>query len=42
MASNYTFSKKLSKKENLEMRNNFGFQKAIVLTYVNEYFYINV
>ena len=42
MASNYTFSKKLSKKGNLEMRTNFGFQKAIVLTDVNEYFYINL
>jgi hypothetical protein len=41
MVSNYTFSKKLSKKGNLEMRTNFGFQKAIVLTDVNEYFYIN-
>jgi hypothetical protein len=42
MVSNYTFSKKLSKKGNLEMRTNFGFQKAIVLTDVNEYFYINL
>ena len=42
MASNYTFSKKLSKKGNVEMRTNFGFQKTIVLTYVNEYFYINL
>jgi len=42
MASNYTFSKKLSMKGNLEMRTNFGYQKAIVLTYVNGYFYVNL
>lgn len=42
MASNYTFTKKLSAKGNIEMRTNFGYQKAIVLTYVNGYFYINM
>ena len=40
MASNYTFDKQLSKKGNLEIRTNFDFQKTIVLTYVDEYFYI--
>jgi len=29
-------------KGNLEMRTNFGYQKAIVLTYVNGYFYVNL
>lgn len=42
MASNYTFTKKLSAKGNIEMRTNIGYQKAIVLTYVNGYFYINM
>ena len=40
MASNYTFDKQLSEKENLEIRTIFDFQKTIVLTYVDEYFYI--
>lgn len=42
MASNYSFTKKLSMKGNMEMRTNFGYQKAVVLTYVNGYFYINL
>ena len=29
-------------KGNLEMGTNFGYQKAIVLTYVNGYFYVNL
>jgi len=29
-------------KGNLEMRTTFGFQKAVVFTYVNGYFYINL
>ena len=42
MASNYTFSKKMSMKGNMEIRTNFGYQKAVVLTYVNGNFYVNL
>ncbi|CAC5368670.1 unnamed protein product [Mytilus coruscus] len=38
----YAFAKKNSIKGNLEMRTNFGRNMAIVLTKVNDYFYINL
>ncbi|CAC5407082.1 unnamed protein product [Mytilus coruscus] len=42
MAKNYAFTKKLSMKGNMEMRTNFGIQKAVVLTNVKGNFYINL
>ena len=38
----YAFTKKQSIRGNLEVRTNFGRNMAIVLTKVNDFFYINL
>ena len=38
----YAFTKKQSSKGNLEMRTTFGRHMAIVLTKVNDFYYINL